>query len=91
VISEFCELREELTIVITSEECELADLLRDETWYNKVAFLADISQALNSLNKSIQGKNENIVTCTDKIKSFKEKLTVWEPESKKRKYLRCLS
>jgi hypothetical protein len=47
-----------------SEESELADLLSDETWCNKVAFLADISQALNTLNKSLQGMNENILTCT---------------------------
>jgi hypothetical protein len=45
-----------------SEESELADLLSDETWCNKVVFLADISQALNTLNKSMQGKNENIIT-----------------------------
>jgi hypothetical protein len=39
-----------------SEESALADLLMDETWCNtrKVAFLADISQALNILNKSMQ-------------------------------------
>jgi hypothetical protein len=41
---------------------ELDDLLSDETWYNKVAFLADISQALNTLSKSMQEKYENTVT-----------------------------
>jgi hypothetical protein len=55
-----------------SEGSELADLHSDETWCNIVAFLADISQALNTLNKNMQGKNENILTCTDKINSFKE-------------------
>jgi hypothetical protein len=60
-----------------SEGCELADLHCDETWCNKVAFLAGISQGLNTLNKRMQGKNENILTCTDKINSFKEKLTLW--------------
>jgi hypothetical protein len=58
---------------------------------NKVPFLADISQALNTLNKGMQGKNENILTCTDKINYFKEKLTLGEPESKKRTKLKCLS
>jgi hypothetical protein len=66
-----------------SEESELADLLSDETWCNKVAFLADISQALNTLNKSLQGMNENILTRTDKINTFKEKLTPWESRIKK--------
>jgi hypothetical protein len=32
------------------EESELAHLLSDETWCNKIAFLADISQALNTLD-----------------------------------------
>jgi hypothetical protein len=65
-----------LIIFFTSEETELADLLSDETWCNKVAFRADISQALNSLSKSMQGKNENILTCTDKFNSFEDKLTL---------------
>jgi hypothetical protein len=70
-------------IIFTSEESELADLLSDETWCNKVAFLADISQALNTFIKSMQGKNENILTYTDKINSFKEKLTLWGARIKK--------
>jgi hypothetical protein len=56
------------------EEFELADLLSDDTWCNKVAFLADISQVMNTL-KSMQGKNENII-CTDKSISFNGKLTL---------------
>jgi hypothetical protein len=85
------ELREELTIFFMPEESELADLLSDETWCNKVAFLADISQALNTLTKSTQRKNENILTCTDKINSFKEKLTPWEARIKRPTKLKCLS
>jgi hypothetical protein len=79
----FYELWEELTIFFTSEESELADLFNDETWCNKVAFLADISQALNTLNNSMQGKNENIPIWTDKINTSEEKLSVWEARIKK--------
>jgi hypothetical protein len=71
-----------------SEESELDDLLSDETWCNQVA---DISQALNTLNKSMQGKNENILTLTEKIKSFKEMLTLWGASIKHRTKLKCLS
>jgi hypothetical protein len=67
----------------TSEESELADLLSVETWCNKVAFLADISQALSTLNKSMQGKNINIFTCTDKINTFKENLKLQGTRIKK--------
>jgi hypothetical protein len=75
VLSRFYKLKEELIIFFTSEEPEMADLLSNETWCNKVAFLADISQALNTLNKSMQRKNKNII-CTDKINSFKKKVTL---------------
>ena len=83
VLSRFYELREEILLFLTSEESELADLLSNETWCNEVAFLADIFQALNTLNKNMQGKNENILTCTDKIGSFKEKLRLWGVRIKK--------
>jgi Tfp pilus assembly protein PilN len=39
------------------EESELADLLNEQTWCNKVAFLADISQAL-------------ITVCSKRMKIF---------------------
>jgi hypothetical protein len=64
VPSRFCELRERLIIFFMPEESEMADLLSDETWCNKVAFLANISQALNTVNKNIQGKKENILLLT---------------------------
>jgi hypothetical protein len=51
VLACFYELRKELIIVFTSEECELADLLNDETQCNKAAFLSDISQALNTVTR----------------------------------------
>jgi hypothetical protein len=85
VLSRFYELREELIILFTSEEFELADLLSDETWCNKFAFLADTSQVFNTLSKSMQGKNQNIHICTDKIK------TVGSQNKKKRTKLKCLS
>jgi hypothetical protein len=58
----------------------VSDLLSDETWCNKVAFLDDISQTLNSLNKS---RHENILTCRYKITSFKEKVTLWGSQNQK--------
>ena len=76
-------LREELRLFLISEESELADLISNEIWCNKVAFLADEFQALNTLNKNMQGKTENILTCTDKVSAFKEKLTLWETRIRK--------
>jgi hypothetical protein len=42
-----------------------------------------------TLNKSMQGKNEIIRICTEKINYFKEKQTVGS-QNKKEKMLKCL-
>ena len=46
----------------------------------KLAYLADIFEHLNELDIKIQGKNENILTCSDKLKGFKEKIVLWKNE-----------
>jgi hypothetical protein len=60
------------------------------TCFNKVTLLADISQALNTPAKSMQGANGNSLTCSDKINSFKDKLTLWPGWIKNRK-LKCIT
>lgn len=78
MLSRFCEPRDQLTIIFPSEESELAILLSDETRGNKADFLTDISHASNAPHESVQGRKENILTCTNKINSFKEKVTLCE-------------
>lgn len=78
VLNRFYELREELLAFFTCEESEYADLLSDDNWCTKLAFLADMFQKLYVLNKSMQGRSENLLTSTDKIKSFKEKILIWK-------------
>lgn len=77
VLQRFYELREELLLFFTCEESQYADFLSDDSWCAKVAFLADIFEKLNYLNKCMQGKQENIFTSTDKISSFQQKLLLW--------------
>lgn len=64
VLQRFYELREKLMIFFTCEESQYADFLRYNSWCTVVAFLLG---KLNYLNKSMQGKKENILTSTDKI------------------------
>jgi hypothetical protein len=91
-LSRFSQMREEPIIIFTSEDSELSHLLSDETWCNKFAFISDISPALNTLNKNMQGKNGNVLIFTDKINFFKEKLTLWGSRIKKKGIkLKCLS
>ena len=43
----------------------------------KVCYLNDIFPALNDLNTSMQGRNQNI-TLSEKLSAFKEKLQLWK-------------
>ncbi len=49
-------------------------------WEMKLAYLADIHQHLNNLNTSMKGTKENILTSTDKLLAFKNKLAVWKKQ-----------
>jgi len=40
--------------------------------------MADIFEHLNKLNIKMQGKNENILKCSDKLKGLKEKNSTLE-------------
>ena len=44
----------------------------------KLAYLADIFYHLNELNTRMQGRNENLLTSTDKIDGFLSKLHLWQ-------------
>lgn len=50
----------------------------DESFLLKLAFLTDIFERLNILNKSLQGNNTDIFQLTSKVEAFKKKLMLWE-------------
>lgn len=41
-------------------------------------YLADIFNYLNTVNTGLQGKNENILTCTDKLTAFQKNICLWK-------------
>ena len=55
---------------------EFYDLLCDDSWESKLAYLVDIFDHLNKTNSSMQGKNENLLSSTDKMRAVQEKLKV---------------
>ena len=59
------------------EKTEYCELLADEIWSSKLCYLADIFEQLNKVNVSMQGRNENLLTCTDKMKALVEKIRFW--------------
>jgi hypothetical protein len=83
LFSRFYELKEELAIIFTPEDSELAALLSDKTWCNKVPFLADTSHAFYSLDKRKQGREkENILTVLTKLTLLRKNSDCGEPEKK---------
>jgi len=83
VLSRFYELKNELLQMFAAEKPEFAALISDETWCSKVAYLADIFGHLNILNASMQGKEENILSSSDKLNGFLRKMQLWKSKVEK--------
>ena len=68
VLAHVYELREELEVFLNNETCDDAKLLASDEWCARLAYMADIFQHQNELNTQMRGRNENLLTNTDKIK-----------------------
>lgn len=81
VLARLFELRYEVREFLSSQDMyDLCQHLDDEYWIAKLAYMADIFEHLNELNKKMQGRNENILTCSDKLQGFKKKLELWQEQ-----------
>uniref|UniRef100_K7G2A6 DUF4371 domain-containing protein n=1 Tax=Pelodiscus sinensis TaxID=13735 RepID=K7G2A6_PELSI len=78
VLTRVFELQEELLLFFKDNKAIFSDFPEDTKWLLKQAYLADIYQHLNTLNTTMQGPKENILTSTDKLLAFKNKLKVWK-------------
>jgi hypothetical protein len=68
VLTRVFELREELLLFFKdNNKAIFSDFLEDTKWLLKLAYLADVYQHLNTLNTSLQGPKENILTSTSCI------------------------
>lgn len=77
VLDRLYELREELRVFLSEENSAYAELVGDAQWCAKLAYLADIFKHLNDLNTKMQGKEENLLSSSDKLRGFKSKLSLW--------------
>lgn len=66
-----------MTFCLQENLKDFVECLNDDHWCSKLAYLADIFHELNLLNSSMQGRNENILSSTDKINAFQKQLTIW--------------
>ena len=73
VLSRFYKLREELLTFCLKENLkEFVECLSNDHLCCKLAYLTDIFHELNLLNSGMQGRNENILSSTDKINAFQK-------------------
>jgi hypothetical protein len=72
-------LKEELQLLNKANNKDSSsNFLEDTKWLLTLAYLADIYQHLNTLNIIMHGSKEHILTSTDKILAFKNKIQVWK-------------
>ena len=74
VLARVHALRNELMVFLTNEQRDEAKLVAYDDWWERVAYMADIFQYLNELNTRMEGRNENLLTSTDKINGFRSKV-----------------
>ncbi|XP_043944978.1 zinc finger BED domain-containing protein 5-like [Protopterus annectens] len=81
-LSRVYELRDELRVFFLNQQVkqDFVQLLSDSTWCSKLAYLVDIFDVLNALNLSMQGNKSNILSVTDKLCAFCQKLRMWSHE-----------
>ncbi|KAE8737121.1 hypothetical protein FOCC_FOCC017419 [Frankliniella occidentalis] len=70
-------LRSEVREFLYAKQSPLATYWDDPKFVQQVAYLADILEKLNELNVSMQGRNANVLTLSDKINGFQGKLNIW--------------
>ena len=52
----------------------------------RIFYLADLFEHVNHLNKTLQGRNTNLVDCAEKVCSFLNKLSLWKMHLQKNEF-----
>ena len=72
------EFRSEIADFLDYKGHRLGYCFKDSDFVAKVAYLTDIFSALNTINKSLQGRNITMFEVSDKLTAFFEKLKLWQ-------------
>ena len=81
VLARLFELWHEISQFLLSQNIhDLHTLFENDRWIAKLGYLAAIFEHLNELNIEMQEKNENILTCSDKLKGLKDKIVLFKKE-----------
>lgn len=77
VLNRIFELREEILHFSMDQDFYLFFKFKDPEWMKQLAYLADIFEKLNTLNTSLQGKELDVFTATERMNIMKGKLELW--------------
>ena len=72
------KLKDEIAIFLREYQSNFADIFEDEVFILSLFHLADIFSHFNDLKMFMQGMYANHILCTEKIETFKKKLTLWK-------------
>ena len=83
MLSRIFELREEVKLfLVAKQKLDLLLAFGGDGFSTYLAYLADIFEALNQLNKKLQGPGANIIMHSDAINAFVVKLNLWRQRAK---------
>ena len=68
------ELKEQVMLFFADQKANFKHHLGCKQWWSRLAYLADVFDHLNKLNTKMQGRNESVLTATDKLGAFQLKL-----------------
>ncbi|KAJ8248095.1 hypothetical protein GJAV_G00238250 [Gymnothorax javanicus] len=79
VLKRFFELRAEVKAFMEKDGMAVP-VLSDPKWLMDLAFLVDITQELNVLNKKLQGQGQLVSATYDNVRAFSTKLVLWRAQ-----------
>ncbi|XP_073714947.1 general transcription factor II-I repeat domain-containing protein 2-like [Misgurnus anguillicaudatus] len=79
VLRRFFDLREEIELFMEEKGKPVLEFHSVE-WMQDLAFMVDVTEHLNNLNKQLQERNKVVTQYYDSIRSFKLKLSLWETQ-----------
>lgn len=78
MLARLFELRDEVILFLENQRSELCNEFKSPGVQVALAYLSDIFDSLNSLNLKLQGGDSNVIYHRDAIKTFTEKLQLWD-------------
>ncbi|XP_023254026.1 general transcription factor II-I repeat domain-containing protein 2B-like [Seriola lalandi dorsalis] len=79
VLRRFFDLREEIKQFVEKKGKPVLEFQSTE-WMQDLAFMVDVTEHLNNLNKMLQGRTKVVTQYYDSICAFKLKLSLWETQ-----------